>query len=44
MTRNAAELPKVLNFFSTVGQKLGANVPDTNCHYKEYLTNAGAYE
>ena len=38
MTQNAAELPNVLNdFFSTVGQKLAANVPDTNCHHKEYL-------
>ena len=33
MTHNAPELPNVLNdFFSTVGQKLGANVPDTYCH------------
>ena len=40
MTRNPAELPNVLNdFFSTVGQKLAANVPDSNCHYSEYLIN-----
>ena len=25
------------SFFSTVGQKLAANVPDSNCHYCEYL-------
>ena len=38
MTQNATELSNVLNdFFSTVGQKLAANVPDTNCHYREYL-------
>ena len=41
VTRNAAELPKVLNYlFSIVGQKLAANVRDANCHYKEYLANA----
>ena len=40
VTRNPAELPNVLNeFFSTVGQKLAANVPGSNCHYREYLTN-----
>jgi len=40
VTRNPAELPNVLNdFFSTVGQKLAANVPDSNCHYREYLSN-----
>ena len=39
VTRNPAELPNVLNdFFSTVGQKL-VNVPDSNCHYREYLAN-----
>ena len=38
MTHNAPELPNVLNdFFSTVGQKLAANVPDTYCHHNEYL-------
>ena len=38
MTQNATELPNVLNdFFSTVGQKLAANVPDTYCHHNEYL-------
>ena len=38
VTRNTAELPNLLNeFFSTVGQKLAANVPDSNCHYREYL-------
>ena len=41
VTHNVAELPNVLNdFFSTVGQKLASNVPDANCHYKEYLANA----
>jgi len=40
MMRNPAELPNVLNdFFSTVGQKLAANVPDSNCHNREYLSN-----
>ena len=41
VTRNPAERPpNVLNdYFSTVGQKLAANVPDSNCHYREYLTN-----
>ena len=40
VTRNPAELPNVLNdFFSTVGQKLAANVPDSNCHYREYLAD-----
>ena len=40
VTGNPAELPHVLNdFFSTVGQKLVANVPDSNCYYREYLTN-----
>ena len=40
VTRNPAELPNVLNdFFSTVGEKLAANVPDSNCHYSEYLIN-----
>ena len=40
VTRNPAEIPNVLNdFFSTIGQKLTANVPDSNCHYREYLTN-----
>ena len=40
VTRNPAELPNVLNdFFSTVGQKLAAKVPDSNCHYNEYLIN-----
>ena len=35
---NAVELPNMLNdFFSTVGQKLAANVPGANCHHKEYL-------
>ena len=39
VTRNPAELPNVLNdFFSTVGQKLAANLPDTNCHYTKYLS------
>ena len=39
VTRNPAELPNVLSdFFSTVGQKLAANVPDSNCHYSKYLT------
>ena len=34
------EFPNVLNdFFSMVGQKLAANVPDSNCHSNEYLTN-----
>ena len=38
VTRNTAELPNLPNdFFSTVGQKLAANVPDSNCHYCEYL-------
>ena len=38
VTRNPADLPNVLNdFFSTVGQKLAVNVPDSNCHYSEYL-------
>ena len=37
VTHNPEELPNVLNdFFSTVGQKLAANVPDSNCHYSEY--------
>ena len=40
VTRNPAEIPNLLNdFFSTIGQKLAANVPDSNCHYREYLTN-----
>ena len=40
VTRNPEELPNVLNdFFSTVGQKLAANVPDSICHYSEYLIN-----
>ena len=40
VTRNPAERPNVLNdYFSTVGQKLAANVPDSNCHYREYFTN-----
>ena len=40
VAQNAAELPNVLNdFFSTVGPKLAANVPDANCHHKEYLAN-----
>ena len=40
VTRNPAERPNVLNdYFSTVGQKLAANVPDSNYHYREYLTN-----
>ena len=40
LKRNTAELPNVINdFFSTVGQKLEANVPDSNCHYREYLAN-----
>ena len=40
VTRNPAELPNLLNdFFSTVGQKLAANIPDSNCHYSEYLIN-----
>ena len=38
VTQNAPELPNVLNnFFSTVGQKLAPNVPDTYCHHNEYL-------
>ena len=37
VTRNPAELLNVLNdFFSTVGQKLAANVPDSNCHYRAF--------
>ena len=40
VTCNLAVLLNVLNdFFSTVGQKLVANVPDSNCHYSEYLIN-----
>ena len=40
VTRIPAELPNELNdFFSTVGRKLAANVPDSNCHYNESLTN-----
>ena len=39
MMRNPVELPNILNDFSTVGQKLAANLPDTNCHYTKYLTN-----
>ena len=38
VTHYAAELPNVLNdFFSTVGQKLAANVPEANFQHKEYL-------
>ena len=38
VTQNAAEVPNVLNdFFSTVGQKLAANVPDTYYHHNKYL-------
>ena len=40
VTRSPAKLPNALNdFFSTVGQMLTANEPDSNCHYSEYLTN-----
>ena len=40
VTHNTAELPNVLNdFFSMVGQKLAASVPDSNCHYRKYLAN-----
>ena len=40
VTRSPAKLPNALNdFFSTVGKKLAANEPDSNCHYSEYLTN-----
>ena len=44
VTCNPEELPNVLNdFFSTVGQKLAANVPDSNCHYSEYFINTTIY-
>ena len=40
VTRSPAKLPNALtDFFSRVGQKLAANVPDKNCHYSEYLIN-----
>lgn len=40
VTHNPAELPNVLNdFFSSVGKKFAANVPDSNRHFSEYLTN-----
>ena len=40
VTRNPVKLSNALSdFFSTVGKKLAANEPDSNCHYSEYLTN-----
>ena len=40
VTCNPVEIPNLLNdFFSTVSQKLAANLPDNNCLYSEYLTN-----